>query len=54
MSKTLEENIRENLVYLEMEREKAFKKNDSVYLSYLYGKIDAYRDFLKKVDNKEI
>jgi hypothetical protein len=49
----LEQNVRENLVYLEAEREKAFKKNDSVYLSYLYGKIDAYRDFLKKIDKKE-
>jgi hypothetical protein len=49
----LEQNVRENLIYLENEREKAFKNNDSVYLSYLYGKIDAYRDFLKKIDKKE-
>lgn len=49
----IEQNIRENLVYLEKEREKAFQKNDSVYLSYLYGKIDAYRDFLKKIEKGE-
>ena len=51
--KSLEENVIENLLLLEQEREKAFKNNDSVYLSYLYGKIDAYRDFLKKIDKKE-
>lgn len=53
MIENLEKTIKETLDHLEMERNKAFQKNDSVYLSYLYGKIDAYRDLLKKIDKSE-
>lgn len=52
MKEKLEKEIKENLLSLEAEREKAFQKNDNIYLSYLYGKIDAYREFLKKNKQK--
>lgn len=51
--KELREKIKKNLSLLEKKRDEASKLSDIIYLNYLYGQIDAHRDFLEKLDKNE-
>ena len=51
--KQLKEKIEKNLVIVENKRDEASRLSDLIYLNYLYGQIDAHRDFLEKLDKSE-